>query len=118
MLRASKSRPCVSVRAMLKSSSGTFLNLAAEREGVPPPPVNVREVRNRAERYFLGLDHSRILTDQPEEPSLQSQRDSAEAAAISQALRANNYRVGRTAEALGISRKTLYLKMQKLKIQT
>lgn len=110
-----------------------FLNLAAEREGVPPPPVspelllalsghkwpgNVREVRNRAERYFLGLDHSRILTDQPEEPSLQSQRDSAEAAAISQALRANNYRVGRTAEALGISRKTLYLKMQKLKIQT
>lgn len=108
-----------------------FLTLAAERESVPPPPVtpalraflsrhdwpgNVREVRNRAERYFLGLDAPGSLPDSPDEPTLQSHRDSAEAAAIVQALRANNYRVGRTAEALGISRKTLYLKIQKHQI--
>lgn len=108
-----------------------FLTLAAEREGVPPPPLspafrlfmsrhdwpgNVREVRNRAERYFLGLDPLAAQVDLQEEPTLQSHRDAAEAAAITQALRANNYRVGRTAEALGISRKTLYLKMQKLQI--
>lgn len=108
-----------------------FLTLAAERESVPPPPVtpafraflsrhdwpgNVREVRNRAERYFLGLDAPGSPPDSPDEPTLQSHRDSAEAAAIVQALRANNYRVGRTAEALGISRKTLYLKIQKHQI--
>lgn len=108
-----------------------FLTLAAERESVPPPPVtpafraflsrhdwpgNVREVRNRAERYFLGLDAPGSPPDAPDEPTLQSHRDSAEAAAIVQALRANNYRVGRTAEALGISRKTLYLKIQKHQI--
>ena len=109
-----------------------FLMLAAEREAMPPPPIspalnafvarhswpgNIREVRNRAEKYFLGLDPPAIPSDEADEPSLQSHRDAAEAVAITQALRTNNFRVGRTAESLGISRKTLYLKMQKLGIE-
>lgn len=105
-----------------------FLNLSAEREGMPPPaitpalkqflsahdwPGNIREVRNRAERHFLGLDAGDYAEASSANDSLQSHRDQAEAVAIMQALRANNFRIGRTAEALGISRKTLYLKMQR-----
>ncbi|UYO00533.1 MAG: sigma-54-dependent Fis family transcriptional regulator [Devosia sp.] len=105
-----------------------FLALAAEREGQPPPavspalrqflsthdwPGNVREVRNRAERYFLGLDELSPSHAEVDDTTLQGHRDQAEVVAIAQALRANNFRAGRTADALGISRKTLYLKMQK-----
>ena len=109
-----------------------FLTLSAERECLPPPvitpamkhflsshdwPGNVREVRNRAERYFLGLDEADCPEISPADESLYSQRDQAEAAAIRQALRSNNFRVGRAAEALGISRKTLYLKMQRYQMK-
>lgn len=108
-----------------------FLDLAAQRQGRAAPtldpafverlrqqdwPGNVRELRNAAERYLLGLDD-----DEPREPSpgttgqltLEQQMEAAEKRIIEETLARFAGRIGVTAEALGITRKTLYLKMKK-----
>jgi two-component system C4-dicarboxylate transport response regulator DctD len=108
-----------------------FLDLAAQRQGRAAPtldpafverlrqqdwPGNVRELRNAAERYLLGLDD-----DEPREPSpgttgqltLEQQMEAAEKRIIEETLARFAGRIGITAEALGITRKTLYLKMKK-----
>ena len=106
-----------------------FVTTLAERDGVPaePPnaatlaelmrrpwPGNVRELRNAAERHVLGLDE----IDEPVlapagAQSLEAMVDVAERQAIAQVLARNGGRIGQSADALGISRKTLYLKMRK-----
>jgi two-component system, NtrC family, C4-dicarboxylate transport response regulator DctD len=89
-------------------------------------PGNVREVRNVAERLVLGLSepllHTSLnqdaLSDQQEgamamgETSLAEQMKKYEVQLIAQALEAQGGRMIKTAQILGISRKTLYLKMR------
>jgi len=108
-----------------------FLHLAAARQARAAPslepsflarlqqqewPGNVRELRNAAERYLLGLDE-----DEPPHTelnvhgtlTLERQMEVAERRVIEEALMRFGGRIGTTAEALGITRKTLYLKMKK-----
>jgi two-component system C4-dicarboxylate transport response regulator DctD len=108
-----------------------FLHLAAARQGRAVPsletsflerlqqqqwPGNVRELRNAAERYLLGLDedepHQADLSP-PGALSLEQQMEIAERRVIEDTLVRFAGRIGTTAEALGITRKTLYLKMKK-----
>jgi two-component system, NtrC family, C4-dicarboxylate transport response regulator DctD len=107
-----------------------FLDLAAARVGRAAPdvdpallgrlaqqdwPGNVRELRNAAERHLLGLDDDDVPMEPPvpSAPTLEQQLDIAERLAIESALNQFDGRVGVTAQALGITRKTLYLKMRK-----
>jgi two-component system C4-dicarboxylate transport response regulator DctD len=75
-------------------------------------PGNVRELRNAADRLVLGLDPQR------EETQFEPQRLADKVAAyernvIASALAAHAGRIRPVYEMLGISRKTLYEKMQK-----
>lgn len=111
-----------------------FLALAAARVGRSPPPLgrdllqrltrqdwpgNVRELRNAAERSLLGMDEDfedldgGSTTSDGAERSLEELVAMAEAEAIGAALKRHNGRIGVTAAALGITRKTLYLKMRR-----
>lgn len=108
-----------------------FVAMVAARDGVPARPVeaatlselmrrpwpgNVRELRNAAERHVLGLEDEAepVSSAAPADGlSLEAMMDIAERHAIAQALARHGGRVGQSAEALGISRKTLYLKMRK-----
>jgi two-component system C4-dicarboxylate transport response regulator DctD len=107
-----------------------FLTLAREaaaRHGVadrkPPPemladltgrdwPGNVRELRNAADRYLLGLDWLPTGSG-PEAPRLADRVAGFERAVIAAAIASHGGHLRRVYETLGISRKTLYEKMQK-----
>ncbi len=105
-----------------------FLALAAKRQGRTPPkvdaafltglerrswPGNVRELRNVAERFVLGLEDLGADGNTSQSTTLEEQMDRMERTIILDSLSAQEGRVGATADALGISRKTLYLKMRK-----
>jgi two-component system C4-dicarboxylate transport response regulator DctD len=109
-----------------------FLGLAAKRQGRTAPkmeaawlaelegrpwPGNVRELRNVAERFVLGLEDGAVF-DRPagNAESLEAQMDRHERAVILDGLAHHDGRIGATADTLGISRKTLYLKMRKFGI--
>ncbi len=82
-------------------------------------PGNVRELRNLAERHVLGLDWH----DAADSPTAQMANRTAahlsdrvaafERSVITAAIAANGGRLRPVYESLGISRKTLYEKMQK-----
>lgn len=75
-------------------------------------PGNVRELRNAAERHVLGLDRDEGEAAPP--PSRLADRVAAfERDAIAAALAAHRGRLRGVYESLGLSRKTLYEKMQK-----
>ena len=78
---------------------------------------NVRELRNVAERFVLGMPVSGARDSTPQnqkEPEVLTDKVSAfERETIRAAMIRNSGRVGKTAEALGIPRKRLYLRMQK-----
>ena len=78
-------------------------------------PGNVRELRNAAERWTLGLSIGADTDTAPtsNEGSLDELVDSYERELIAAALMANNGQAELTAEALGIPRKKLYLRMKK-----
>lgn len=78
-------------------------------------PGNVRELRNAAERWALGLPlGSNINTSEaPAEGNLDQLIDSYEREIILSALKANKGQAELTAQALGIPRKKLYLRMKK-----
>lgn len=84
-----------------------------------PWPGNVRELRNVAERFVLGLNEPEDLvgegigSDAGASNSLGEQMACFARAAIAKALKSHNGQIGVTAEALGLPRKTLYLRMQK-----
>ena len=85
-------------------------------------PGNVRELKNAAERFVLGIaGNGPALTDGaavPETgPALDEQVAQFEKHAIEQALKSHKGRVGDTAKALGVPRKTLYLRMRKYRIE-
>ncbi len=78
-------------------------------------PGNVRELRNAADRFVLGLDLT-PGTDAPSAPTdlpLADQMAAHEKALIAACLKAQNGSLKDTYEALGLSRKALYEKMQK-----
>ncbi len=75
-------------------------------------PGNVRELRNAAERYVLGLSETedaapRFLT------SLAEQVSAYEKSIIAASISANDGQITATCDSLGLSRRTLYDKMQK-----
>lgn len=86
-------------------------------------PGNVRELRNAAERMALGIEEpavSSISGIDDRHPAhaggirpLADVVNGAERAAIIAALQECGGRVGRAADSLGLTRKTLYLKMRK-----
>lgn len=82
-------------------------------------PGNVRELVNIAEKFVLGLPLGILSETLPahhsetQSASLADMVDSFEHHSIARALACHGGKVGETAEALGIPRKTLYLRMQK-----
>ena len=75
-------------------------------------PGNVRELRNEAERFVLGL--TQALHQTPVGGSTLSDRVAEyEKSLISASIAANGGRLKETYESLGISRKSLYDKMQR-----
>lgn len=77
-------------------------------------PGNIRELRNVAERYALGLDRSHAAATQTPEPqTLAEQVDAFERATIEQSLIESGGRINVVMEKLGIPRRTLTDKMTK-----
>lgn len=76
-------------------------------------PGNVRELRNAAERFVLGLDGQDEATIAADVGGLPERVMAFERQVIAAELEANGGRLKPTYEALRISRKTLYEKMQK-----
>jgi two-component system C4-dicarboxylate transport response regulator DctD len=74
-------------------------------------PGNVRELRNAADRFVLGLDW--MEGTGPEVPRLADRVAGFERSVIAGAIAAHRGHLRRVYESLGISRKTLYEKMQK-----
>lgn len=74
---------------------------------------NVRELRNAAERFVLGLDFRHAAGDAAPDMSLSALMASHEKALIAASIAAHGGRLKETYTALGLSRKTLYEKMQK-----
>jgi two-component system C4-dicarboxylate transport response regulator DctD len=75
-------------------------------------PGNVRELRNMADRFVLGLDWMPGSSG-PEVPRLADRVAGFERSVIAGAIAAHSGRLRRVYESLGVSRKTLYEKMQK-----
>lgn len=122
------------LRARRDDVPSLFLNLAAQaaaRYSKPTPdvpsailshmatqdwPGNVRELRNAADRFVLGLG---VATDEASSDvpqSLAEKLAAHEKSLILAALTAQGGSLKQTYEALGLSRKALYEKMQKLGI--
>ncbi|QBX99799.1 sigma-54-dependent Fis family transcriptional regulator [Rhodophyticola sp. CCM32] len=122
-----------SLKARRDDVPSLFLNLAAQaaaRYSKPMPdvpasvllqlatrdwPGNVRELRNTADRFVLGFDQIAEVTPETEAPqtSLAQQMAAHERSLILAALVANDGQLKPTYEALNLSRKALYEKMQK-----
>lgn len=77
-------------------------------------PGNVRELRNAAERYVLGIEHSNDQAKPSDHTAaLKNRVTEFERQAIAEELRTRNGNLKAVYETLGLSRKTLYEKMQK-----
>jgi two-component system C4-dicarboxylate transport response regulator DctD len=76
-------------------------------------PGNVRELRNAADRFVLGLDPTSSPTSQNMSMTLAEKMAAQEKSLILAALTAQDGSLKQTYEALGLSRKALYEKMQK-----
>ena len=85
-----------------------FLNHLAARNW----PGNVRELRNEAERFVLGLSNA-LAAENPSGDSLADRVGAYEKALISASIAANGGRIKETYESLGLSRRSLYDKMQR-----
>ncbi|MBF9029832.1 response regulator [Rhodobacterales bacterium HKCCE3408] len=88
---------------------GAVLSALAARDW----PGNVRELRNAAERYALGLDLGVVAAPEMTEDGLPAAVAEHERALIAASLAAHGGSLKDTYEALKISRKALYEKMQK-----
>ncbi len=88
---------------------GAVLDALAARDW----PGNVRELRNAADRFALGLDPGLAALGERPGQTLAEQVAAHEKALIAASITAHGGRLKETYEALGLSRKTLYEKMQK-----
>ena len=88
---------------------GAVLNAVAAR----PWPGNVRELRNAADRFALGLDLDIGPLDMGRGEALSDRIAAHEKSLIAASLTAHGGSLKETYEALGLSRKALYEKMQK-----
>ncbi|MCS6758719.1 MAG: sigma-54 dependent transcriptional regulator [Candidatus Devosia euplotis] len=79
-----------------------------------PWPGNVRELRNAAERYVLGIDGVDERSAATSATTLREKVQAFERQAIADELRTQNGSLKAVYEMLGLSRKSLYEKMQKL----
>jgi two-component system, NtrC family, C4-dicarboxylate transport response regulator DctD len=75
-------------------------------------PGNVRELRNAADRFVLGLDWMPGASG-PDLPRLADRMAGFERSVIAGAIAAHGGHLRKVYEQLGVSRKTLYEKMQK-----
>ncbi len=92
---------------------GAVLSRVAAREW----PGNVRELRNAAERHVLGLgDEGRSVEPGGAQETLAQRVADFERDAIAAELTSRGGNLKLTYEALGLSRKTLYEKMQKYRL--
>ncbi|TWG49678.1 MULTISPECIES: sigma-54 dependent transcriptional regulator [unclassified Aminobacter] len=109
---------------LLREAAGRY-----RREPVEPPahileaiarrdwPGNVRELRNAADRYVLGLGVDGLDPDEEQEGlSLAERVARYERSVIASALQAHGGALKPVYEELGISRKTLYEKMQRYRL--
>lgn len=110
---------------LLREAAGRY-----RREPLEPPahvieavtrrnwPGNVRELRNAADRYVLGLGIDGLDPAAGEQPgiSLAERMARYEKSVIASALQAHGGSLKPVYEELGISRKTLYEKMQRYKL--
>lgn len=104
-------RACHKHKRDMPDIKAATLNLLIARKW----PGNVRELNNVAERFVLGIDLE-IVPDAVignENNSLADQVANFERAAIVSSLSSYNGKINPTFQALGISRKALYDKMQK-----
>ncbi len=76
-------------------------------------PGNVRELRNAADRYVLGLEFGDGASEEPRPERLADRVAAFEKATIASALNAHGGALKPVYESLGLSRKTLYEKMQR-----
>jgi len=79
-------------------------------------PGNVREIANAAEKWVLGLSINPKTTHAFDDNAYQTLDDKLayfERQVIENALTSNNHSISTTAEALGIPRKKLYLRMKR-----
>lgn len=76
-------------------------------------PGNVRELRNAAERFVLGLGLPESAVPSGGDTTLAAMMAAHERALLSASIAAHGGRLKDTYAALGMSRKTLYEKMQK-----
>ncbi len=88
---------------------GAILQSLAARDW----PGNVREMRNVADRFVLGLELGLCQAASGEDVGLASMMAAHEKALIVSVISANQGRLKPTYESLGLSRKSLYEKMQK-----
>ncbi|MCR9214636.1 MAG: sigma-54 dependent transcriptional regulator [Proteobacteria bacterium] len=99
-------------RDLLDIPAGTLAEMANRSW-----PGNVRELRNAADRFALGLTEIDEGLDGDTGPgSLADRVSEFEKNAIVAELAANDGQLKNTYESLGLSRKTLYEKMQKYKL--
>ncbi|WP_306345732.1 sigma-54-dependent transcriptional regulator [Actibacterium lipolyticum] len=104
-----------------------FASQTAEQNGLPAKtvpvdvlnmlagkswPGNVRELRNAAERYVLGLSETEDASPRSS-PILADQVSAYEKSIIAASIAANDGQITATCDSLGLSRRTLYDKMQK-----
>ena len=91
-----------------------------------PWPGNVRELENRVKRAVVMAEHKRITPADLELasadsgsllPQLKEAREAVERDLVTQALERYDGNISRAAEALGVSRPTLYELMNKLNIE-
>jgi two-component system C4-dicarboxylate transport response regulator DctD len=75
---------------------------------------NVRELRNFADRWVLGLESAEASAPSPAPAGLTEQVDAFERSLIETALREAQGSIARAAEALAVPRKTLYDKLKRL----
>lgn len=101
---------CARYRRDMPDIPSAILSAAANRAW----PGNVRELRNAADRFALGLglDETTAVVPVHDEPLAQRVSD-FERSVIAAELTANSGRLKDTYDALGLSRKSLYEKMQK-----
>lgn len=96
-----------------REASGAVLSALSTRDW----PGNVRELRNVAERFALGLNLDIDLGGEDEESgasnTLATKMAEHEKALIAGAIAANGGSLKATYEALGLSRRALYEKMQR-----